>query len=123
MICSFAGRDIEKIWRREAVKELDLRIHRAADPRAMDRLARRYVLDPTPEAAQAPFTRPVLLVTGRQDHIVGYRDQLDLLDHFPHATFLALDGAGHNVHLEQPEIVTAAVRQWVRAMESTIDAP
>lgn len=113
-------RQIRETW--EAFRTFALPGIRAADPRAMERLAGRYVLDPMPEAAQAPFTRPVLLVTGRQDHVVGYRDQLDLLDHYPHATYLALDGAGHNVHLEQPEIVTAALRQWVRAMESTIDA-
>ena len=33
---------------------------------------------------------------------------------------LALDGAGHNVHLEQPDVVHALLREWSGRVRSTI---
>ncbi|MGC5617167.1 alpha/beta fold hydrolase [Georgenia sp. Z1491] len=96
---------------------------RSADPTAMSRLAARYVLDDVPEAVSPPFVRPALVVTGRQDHVVGYRDQLGLLDHYAAATYATLDRAGHNVHLEQPDVVSALVREWSRRVRGAARGP
>ena len=38
--------------------------------------------------------------------------QAALLEHYPRATYAALDAAGHNVHLDQPEVAEALVRAW-----------
>ena len=85
---------------------------RAVDEEALKRLSARYVLDAVPEEAAPPFEGPALILTGREDHLVGYRDQAALLEHYPRATYAALDAAGHNVHLDQPEVAEALVRAW-----------
>ena len=50
----------------------------------------------------ASFSRPVLLITGALD--AKYVSiAADMAQHFPAALHVAAPGAGHNVHLEQPE--------------------
>lgn len=85
---------------------------RAVDEDAVKRLAARYVLEAVPEERAPRFEAPALILTGREDHLVGYRDQAALLDHYPRATYAVLDAAGHNVHLDQPEASEALVRAW-----------
>ena len=53
---------------------------RAVDEEALKRLSARYVLDAVPEEAAPPFEGPALILTGREDHLVGYRDQAALLE-------------------------------------------
>jgi len=55
-------------------------------------------------------------VTGRHDHVVGYRDAFGLLEHYPRATFAVLDDAGHNAILEQPRVVGALLTEWLRRL-------
>ena len=50
--------------------------------------------------------------TGRRDQIVGFEDQRALLSHYPDATFVTLDDAGHNAHIDQPEAVIHLLREW-----------
>lgn len=90
---------------------------RAADPDAVDRLARRYVLPSTPDEMSVTFTGPCVVVTGRQDHIVGFEDQLSLLRTCSHATLVTIDRAGHNVHLEQPALVRPLIHDWLHRMQ------
>ncbi len=91
---------------------------RSGDPDGQSLIAADYALPSPPEDGAAPFARPALVVTGRQDHVVGYRDQWALLDHYPRATFVALDGAGHNVHLDQPAATAALVTGWLDLVHS-----
>ncbi|HCS40512.1 MAG: 2-hydroxy-6-oxo-6-phenylhexa-2,4-dienoate hydrolase [Chloroflexi bacterium HGW-Chloroflexi-7] len=64
----------------------------------------------------APFAKPSLMVMGRQDHVVGYRDQWNLLENFPRASFVVLDKAGHNMQIEQDVVFHALVREWLERM-------
>ena len=86
-----------------------------ADGEAMKKLSENYRLSWDPEDSE-PFTQPSLIITGRQDHIVGYRDALNRLEHYPRATFVTLDEAGHNAHLDQDALVGALVADWLRRM-------
>jgi pimeloyl-ACP methyl ester carboxylesterase len=61
----------------------------------------------------APFAEPTLLVMGRQDNLVGYRDQWRILEHYPRASFVVLDRAGHNLQTEQAQLFTALVSEWL----------
>ncbi|WP_209443629.1 alpha/beta fold hydrolase [Paenibacillus camerounensis] len=61
----------------------------------------------------APFLKPSLILTGRQDSMTGYRDPWKLLEVYPHATFAVLDHAGHNLHMEQEELLGAMVKEWL----------
>ncbi|WP_182065970.1 alpha/beta fold hydrolase [Curtobacterium sp. ME12] len=55
-------------------------------------------------AAFAAFERDVL------PGLRGSDDGVALRDHYPRGTFVVLDAAGHNLHLEQPEVTAALVR-------------
>ncbi|WP_040163502.1 alpha/beta fold hydrolase [Microbacterium gorillae] len=80
------------------------------------RLLEKFDLAVAPEDRFTTFDRPGLMVTGRQDDGVGYEDQFDLLSSYPRMTYVALDRAGHNVHLDQPEITRALVGEWLDKM-------
>ncbi len=60
-----------------------------------------------------PFEHPALIITGRQDHIVGFKDALQLIDKFPRATFAIMDMAGHNLQIEQPDMFETLVNNWL----------
>lgn len=62
---------------------------------------------------EQPFEFPCLIVVGKQDTEVGYKDQFNLIKNFPNATYCAINGAGHNLQLEQPELFESIVKQWL----------
>lgn len=82
---------------------------RAGDPQAIRRLGVAYEL---PVPAATGLLGATLVVTGRQDTIVGFADQWTWAEGLPRVTFAALDRAGHNVHLDQPETVAALLTAW-----------
>lgn len=83
-----------------------------ADEAAMERIRKKWALTTAPESGP-PYTGPSLILCGRQDAIVGYEDQYELLSHYPRATYATVDVAGHNLQLEQPELLRAFVREWL----------
>jgi pimeloyl-ACP methyl ester carboxylesterase len=64
-----------------------------------------------------PCTAPSLLLLGRQDHVVGYRDAARLVENFPRATVAILDRAGHNLQIEQQRLFEALAGEWLDRME------
>ena len=91
---------------------------RASDDAVTARIAQRYELRQSPEGGTS-YAGPTLIVTGRQDHVVGYADTYALLPHYPRATFVTLDATGHNVHLEQPAVVGALFADWLDRLAVT----
>jgi pimeloyl-ACP methyl ester carboxylesterase len=90
---------------------------RSYRPEVIERLRARYALAAEPETGA--FEGPTLLVTGRQDHVVGYRSAAALVDrHYPRTTTAVLDRAGHNVHLDQPSLTAALVDDWLSRMDA-----
>jgi pimeloyl-ACP methyl ester carboxylesterase len=83
-----------------------------ADAEAMARIKANWALREGPER-EAPFTRPSLIICGRQDDSVGYVDQFALLPHYPRASFGVLDVAGHNLQIEQPELFGTLINDWL----------
>ncbi len=65
-----------------------------------------------------PYPQPTLMIMGRQDNCVGYRDHWQLLENFSRASFMILDKAGHNLQIEQDELFTAAVNEWLRRVRA-----
>ncbi|MDR7071673.1 alpha/beta fold hydrolase [Fictibacillus barbaricus] len=65
------------------------------------------------EVDQVEFAKPMLFITGRQDHITGYKDVYDILDNYPRATFSVIDVAGHNLHIDQQEILNLQINEWM----------
>ena len=63
------------------------------------------------------FEYPTLIITGRQDNVVGYHDAWSLIEHYPRATFAVLDMAGHNLQIEQPDIFNTLFHNWLERIE------
>jgi pimeloyl-ACP methyl ester carboxylesterase len=100
----------------EQVRELFAEVAIADHP-FNDRLEESAPFSFDVDALPAPFDRPTLIVTGRQDHLCGYRDAWELLDSYPRATFAVLDKAGHLVNIEQAPLCQALMREWLDRVE------
>jgi pimeloyl-ACP methyl ester carboxylesterase len=72
------------------------------------------------EAMVDPLEKPTLIVAGRQDWIVGYRDAWQILEKYPRATFAVLDRAGHNLPLAQDHLFDALVGEWLDRLEEEV---
>lgn len=84
------------------------------DAAAMERIGERWELSATDGPA---YERPTLIVAGRQDSVVGYAAAVDVLADYPRATVAVLDGAGHALPHEQPELLTGLLRDWLARVE------
>ena len=83
-----------------------------------DRYAFSFDMDKLPHS----FPGPSLIMTGRQDSIVGYRDAWSILENYPRATYVVFDRAGHLLE-EKEDLVKILVSEWLdRVEESTRSA-
>jgi len=69
------------------------------------------------DAISEPFPAPTLIVTGRQDAMVGYRDAWEILENYPRGTFVVLDRSGHLLNIEQEDLFHALVGEWLDRVE------
>jgi len=60
-----------------------------------------------------PVSIPTLIIAAKQDTEVGYKDQFDLMKIYPNSTYCAVERAGHNLQIEQPEIFEGILRSWL----------
>jgi pimeloyl-ACP methyl ester carboxylesterase len=72
-----------------------------------------YALSDDLKQLAQPFDKPSLIVTGRQDCLVGYHDTLAILDRYPRSTFVVLDKAGHALQIEQDGLFAALANEWL----------
>lgn len=63
----------------------------------------------------AEVTAPALLLAGELDAGFGPAAAEQTADHLQHATVQLLRGAGHTLHLEQPQVVAAHIQDFVDA--------
>jgi pimeloyl-ACP methyl ester carboxylesterase len=63
------------------------------------------------------FAKPTLIVTGRQDSHVGYRDSFDIIERYPRATLAVLDRAGHALGVEQESLLQVLINEWLDRVE------
>ncbi|MBN1438169.1 MAG: alpha/beta hydrolase [Anaerolineales bacterium] len=89
----------------------------AADRAFLDRLWKGYAFADEAALDRAAFDKPVLIVAGRQDSIVGYEDSLGMIPRYPRAACAVLDRAGHNAQIEQPELFEALAAEWLDRVE------
>lgn len=89
---------------------------RAYDQVAAAELDLEFMLPQWPEHQVPPHRGRHLLVTARQDALVGWRDQLELLDRYPRMAAALLDGVGHNPQLESAGTVRGLVGDWLDAL-------
>jgi len=65
-----------------------------------------------------PFPGPSLIITGRQDAMVGYRDAWNILENYPRATYVVLDRAGHFLE-EKEDLVNVLINDWLNRVQET----
>jgi pimeloyl-ACP methyl ester carboxylesterase len=68
------------------------------------------------ESLNKPFMKPTLMLMGRQDSAVGYKDMWNILEFYPRASFVILDKAGHNLQIEQIAIFEVHVIEWLNSV-------
>ena len=57
-----------------------------------------------------------MIITGRQDSIVGYRDAWNILEKYPRATYVVFDRAGHQLE-DKTGLVNVLMNDWLDRME------
>ena len=63
---------------------------------------------------QTIFNNPVLIITGKQDSMVGFEEQFRWIKQYPAATYLALEGAGHNLCIDQPALFSEIIANFLK---------
>ncbi|KAH8668838.1 putative alpha/beta hydrolase [Xylariales sp. PMI_506] len=77
----------------------------------------RYRLSFSLDDPSAKFSAPTLILCGRQDSVVGYRDSLRLLELYPRSTYAILDRATHGLPVVEVSLFEALVRDWIVRVE------
>ena len=67
----------------------------------------------TLDFSQAQFPQPALIISGKQDAVVGYADAWSLHEQFPRGSFVTLDRAAHSLPMEQETLFTLLVNDWL----------
>jgi pimeloyl-ACP methyl ester carboxylesterase len=88
------------------------------DTECQNRLNENYQFSFNLDDPELCFPKPTLVLLGRFDIEVGYRDTLKVIENYPRATYAILDKAGHGLSWEQPELFTALVKDWLKRVES-----
>lgn len=96
---------------------------RIADQVSLTRLLGHFAFSFDVDRVSRPFEKPSLIIVGRQDSAVGYRDAWSILDNYPRCTFAILDSAGHNLQIEQEDPVHALVNEWLERVERVSRRP
>lgn len=93
-----------------------------ADHAFLAEVRKHYSFSFAVDDLEAPFEKPVLIVTGRHDNITGYQEAGSLLKQCPRATYAVLDRAGHGVFIEQETLFNMLVSEWLDRVEEYVEA-
>lgn len=74
----------------------------------------RYSLPLLESGGELQFEGPSLILTGRHDDVVGFRDSLRLLELYSRASFVVLDRGTHFLPVDEGEVVQGLVLDWLR---------
>ena len=84
------------------------------DDATVARVMEHWELPTDPDGA--PFAGETLILTGRHDSTVGFREQFKLVDSYPRATYVVASGAGHTLPHERPDLVAAVLGDWLQRL-------
>lgn len=105
----------QRIW--ERVNREVLQVLELADKPRLSSIRKQYSFAFDVDAQPEKLQKPVLILTGKQDSVVGYYDALKILDNYPRGTFALLDRAGHNLQIEQEMVFNTLVNEWLDRVE------
>ena len=92
------------------------------DPEFLSRIrdnSKNYAFSFDVDAKLETFPRPSLIVAGRQDHIVGYRDAWNIINKFPRASYVVIDRMGHIME-ERDALINVLMNDWLDRVEESI---
>ncbi|MFC6181184.1 alpha/beta fold hydrolase [Lactiplantibacillus daowaiensis] len=69
-----------------------------------------------PELQAATLSQPQTMLLGRADNQVGYQEQLAYLQRQPQSTVGVFKRAGHNLPLDQPDLLAAYFKEFVTTL-------
>ncbi|KAF2713292.1 alpha/beta-hydrolase [Pleomassaria siparia CBS 279.74] len=101
-------------------QEIYLPALKAADKEALDPIRadpRRYQISLASDNEHPKLFAPTLIICGRQDEVVGYRDSLRLLELYPRSTYVVLDRGRHSLPVDENGIFEALVRDWLTRVD------
>ena len=101
-------------------QEVFLRAVEASDKKVLEPIRedpQRYQLSSSLDNKNVKFFAPTLIVCGRQDGSVGYRDSLRLLEIYPRSTYIVLDRGTHDLPTDQASLFQTLVRDWLVRVE------
>ena len=107
-----------RIW--ERYRDEVLAGIKIADDQFLSRLRKGYEFTFAVDREIDQYEKPTLILLRRQDSSVGYKDAWSILDSYPRATFAVLDRAGHNLQLEQEELLNGLVNEWLMRVEEEL---
>jgi pimeloyl-ACP methyl ester carboxylesterase len=93
---------------------------KAADKAVLDPLRAdpgRYQISLTSDDTRPKLLAPTLILCGRQDATVGYRDSLRLLELYPRSTYVVLDRGMHGLPVDENEVFETLVRDWLTRVD------
>jgi pimeloyl-ACP methyl ester carboxylesterase len=70
---------------------------------------------------EKPYRKPTLMLTGRQDSVVGYRGLWNIIEMYPRASFVLLDKAGHALQIDQDVLFSETVKEWLNRVAAEMD--
>ncbi|TQV98714.1 hypothetical protein V2A60_007578 [Cordyceps javanica] len=73
----------------------------------------RYQLSRSSFDPGAKFLAPTLILCGRHDDSVGYRDSIRLLELYPRSTYAVLDRATHGLPIDETGVFEVLVGDWI----------
>jgi pimeloyl-ACP methyl ester carboxylesterase len=112
----FEGYVVQNRKALEAMRKVALALE-LTDYSFQDRILQNYEFSFDVDQLPVSFEKPVLIVVGKQDAVVGYVDAWKMLKQFPRATFAVLDKAGHYLGIEQDELLHALAAEWLQRVE------
>ena len=79
------------------------------DQMALERVFAEWTVD----FGSGTFAAPTLIAAGRRDSTVGYLGATELLERYPHASLAVIEGAGHALMHERPELIGPLLGDWL----------
>ena len=105
----------EKVWKRY-LEEVKSKVRKCNIPLLKKIKREGYPFTDDIDSLDQPFEKPALILLGMQDHDVGFKDSIKLIDNFRRADFLILDGAGHMLQIEAEDEFNHHTERWLRKL-------
>ncbi|WP_430786844.1 alpha/beta fold hydrolase [Virgibacillus flavescens] len=93
-------------WQNETMSGIEI-----ADQLFLDKISQNYAFSSW--FSEPLFDKPSVFLLGKQDNVVGYHDALVLSENYSSATYTVVNGASHNLQIEQPALFNAFLADWL----------